>query len=131
MDLKTYKRCQKALKCVEYYLFNSYGQYVLYFNCFIKKKAMKFKKNLSKNSFWPYSQFCNIFQISLKVVKSIFFIEKMLFIVSEILVEYKITTQIWERRFYYESVKFTKMIAYYGVLRHCESFVNINDVICW
>jgi hypothetical protein len=40
----------------------------------------------------PYSQFCNIYQISIKVVKSIFFIEKMLFFVFEVLVEYKITT---------------------------------------
>ncbi len=40
-----------------------------------------------KKSFCPNSQFCNIFKTSIKVVKSIFLVKKMLFFVSEILVK--------------------------------------------
>ncbi len=53
---------------------------------------MKFKKNCQKIVFGYIANFAKIFQISLKMVKSLFFIENMLFSVSEILVEYKITT---------------------------------------
>jgi hypothetical protein len=62
MDLKTYKRCQKALKCVKYYFFHSYGQYLLYFHCFIKKKAMKFKKNCQKIVFGHIASFAIFFK---------------------------------------------------------------------
>ncbi len=42
--------------------FHSYGQYLLYFNCFIKKKAMKFEKNCQKIVFGQIANFAIFFK---------------------------------------------------------------------
>ncbi len=52
----------KSFKMCRILLFHSYGQYSMYFNCFVKKKAIKFKKNCQKIVFGHIANFAIFFK---------------------------------------------------------------------